>query len=264
MEVDKYIASGILELYVAGALTPEQNLEVQHYALQYPEIQKEIEAIELAILKLTASVSPKMPENGFEKIKAELNNTIQFTPVQSKRKALWTPYLGWAASIILAIGLFWLYSENRNLKSEIEISSQDKLRLEETLSNTQEAIVRKESLLEQLRDQNVTVITLGGQTVSPSSYAKAYWNREDSKVIIDAQGLPEPPAGYTYQVWSLKLDPLTPTSIGLLNDFSGENDKLFVLENPNTSEAFGITLEPDGGSESPTLEQLYTLGAVGR
>lgn len=264
MEVDKYIASGILELYVAGALTPEQNLEVQHYALQYPEIQKEIEAIELAILKLAASASPKMPENGFDQIKSELGNVIQFTPVESKRKAPWGGYLGWAASVALAIGLFWLYSENRNLKSEIEISGQEKLKLEETLSNTQEAIVRKESLLEQLRDQNVTVISLGGQTVSPSSYAKAYWNREDNKVIIDAQGLPEPPAGFTYQVWSLKLDPLTPTSIGLLDDFSIESDRLFVLENSNDSEAFGITLEPEGGSELPTLEQLYTLGAVGR
>ena len=28
------------------------------------------------------------------------------------------------------------------------------------------------------------------------------------------------------------------------------------------AEAFGITLEPAGGSVSPTLEQLYTLGKV--
>ncbi|WP_313790803.1 anti-sigma factor [Flagellimonas sediminis] len=264
MEVDKYIASGILELYVAGALTPEQNLEVQHYALQYPEIQKEIEAIELAILKLAASVSPKMAEDGFEQIRAELDDVIQFTPSESKRKAPWGNYLGWAASVVLAIGLFWLYTENRALKSEIEITSQEKLKLEETLVSTRDAIVRKEALLEQLRDQQVTVIALGGQAVSPSSFAKAYWNKEENKVIIDAQGLPEPPAGFTYQVWSLKLDPLTPTSIGLLDDFSIESDRLFVLENANDSEAFGITLEPEGGSASPTLEQLYTLGAVGR
>ena len=65
MDVKEYIASGILELYVAGALSPEENLEVQHYALQYPEIQKEIEAIENAVLELTEAASPKMPENGF-------------------------------------------------------------------------------------------------------------------------------------------------------------------------------------------------------
>ncbi|WP_368662289.1 anti-sigma factor domain-containing protein [Zobellia laminariae] len=65
-----------------------------------------------------------------------------------------------------------------------------------------------------------------------------------------------------YQVWSLKLDPLTPTSMGLLKDFTEDENKIFTLDNPNQTEAFGITLEPAGGSESPNLEQLYTLGAV--
>ncbi|NDV15951.1 anti-sigma factor [Muricauda sp. TY007] len=264
MDVEEYIASGILELYVAGALPPEENLEVQHYAIQYPKIRKEIEAIERAILELTEAASPKMPQDGFAKVKAEINDVIPFTPQTTSSKATpWRSYLGWAASVLLAIGLFWMYTENSKLKSEIELTNQEKQSLEDVLSNTQEEITLKENLLQQLRDKNVTVIALGGQTVSPSSYAKAYWNKEENKVIIDGQGLPEPPDGFTYQVWSLKLDPLTPTSIGLLDDFASQDTKLFTLENANDSEAFGITLEPEGGSETPTLEQLYTLGAVG-
>lgn len=263
MEVEKYIASGILELYVAGALTPEQNLEVQHYAIQYPEIKKEIEAIEAAVLELTRTTSPKMPEDAFTKIRAELDDVIPFTPTSSEKKTPWGSYLGWAAAVLFAAGTLWMYLQNTSLKSEIEISNQEKENLEEIISTTREEVADKESLLQELRDKNVTVIALGGQAVSPNSYAKAYWNKEEQKVIIDAQGLPEPPPGFTYQVWSLKLDPLTPTSIGLLDDLVSNETKLFTLENPNASEAFGITLEPEGGSETPTLEQLYTLGAVG-
>ena len=51
---------------------------------------------------------------------------------------------------------------------------------------------------------------------------------------------------------------ITTGFLGALTTFS-----TFTLENANESEAFGITLEPEGGSETPTLEQLYTLGAVG-
>ncbi len=264
IDVKEYIASGKLELYVAGALSPEENLEVQHYAIQYPEIRKEIEEIEKAVLELTKATSPKMPQDGFAKIKAEIDDVIPFTPEGSKTKRTpWGNYLGWAASILLAIGLFWMYSENAKLKSEIELTNQEKQSLENILSETQEEVTTTESLLEDIRDKDVTVIALGGQTVSPESYAKAYWNKEEQKVIIDAKGLPEPPDGFTYQVWSLKLNPLTPTSIGLLDDFASQDTKLFTLENANESEAFGITLEPEGGSETPTLEQLYTLGAVG-
>jgi len=264
MDVKEYIASGILELYVAGALSPEENLEVQHHAIEYPEIKKEIEAIERAILELTEAASPKMPQNGFAKIKAEINDVIPFTPESSSSKGTpWGSYMGWAASVLLAVGLFWMYTENSKLKSDIELTNQEKQSLKDVLSDTQEEITTKETLLQEIRDRNVDVVALGGQTVSPSSYAKAYWNKEEKKVIIDAQGLPEPPDGFTYQVWSLKLDPLTPTSLGLLDDFASQDTKLFILENANESEAFGITLEPKGGSETPTLEQLYTLGAVG-
>jgi anti-sigma-K factor RskA len=264
MDVKEYIASGKLELYVAGALSNEENLEVQHYAIQYPEIRKEIEAIERAILAVTEATSPKMPLDGFARIKTRIDDVIPFTPERPTNKGTpWGSYLGWAASVLLAVGLFWMYTENSELQSEIELTNKEKQSLENILSDTQEEITFKESLLEDIRDQNVTVIALGGQTVSPSSYAKAYWNKEESKVIIDAKGLPEPPEGFTYQVWSLKLDPLTPTSIGLLDDFASMDTKLFTLENANESEAFGITLEPEGGSETPTLEQLYTLGAVG-
>ena len=89
-----------------------------------------------------------------------------------------------------------------------------------------------------------------------------YWKKDQEVVYIDALGLPEPPEGKVYQVWSLTLDPLTPTSIGLLADFVNDENKVFELQNPNKSQDFGITLEPAGGSETPTMEQLYTLGVV--
>ena len=58
------------------------------------------------------------------------------------------------------------------------------------------------------------------------------------------------------------MDPLTPRSVGLLDNYESTNTKVFKLENIPDPEAFGITLEPEGGSESPTLTQLYTLGMV--
>jgi hypothetical protein len=42
-----------------------------------------------------------------------------------------------------------------------------------------------------------------------------------------------------YQVWALKLDPLTPTSIGLLENFDENDQKLFAVNNANEAQAFG-------------------------
>ena len=95
-----------------------------------------------------------------------------------------------------------------------------------------------------------------------ASFAKVYWNKADNTIYVDAEGLPDAPEGKVWQVWSLTLNPLTPTSLGTIDDFNTDDNKIFTIANANESQAFGITLEPEGGSESPTMEQLYTLGVV--
>lgn len=261
MDIKKYIATGILELYVAGVLSKDENLEIHGYAQEFPEVKSEIEAIESAVLELTKRLSPGVTQKSFKEVSSRIGGAISIKTIDSKKGSGYS-YLGWAASILFAAGLLWMYVENDSLKSDIEVTNQEKKSLEEQIRSIQQDAADKETILNQLRDKNITVVALGGQTVSPTSFAKAYWNKEEQKVFIDAQGLPEPPPGYTYQVWSLKLNPLTPTSVGLLDDFKANGDRFFELPNANDTEAFGITLEPEGGSESPTLEQLYTLGAI--
>lgn len=265
MEVDKYIASGILELYVAGLLTEEENLEVHQNAVQYTEIENEILAIEAAILELTRAVTPKYKSRkGFDDVKVRIGERKDTKVVQMPKedKSKMSTYIGWAAAVLFGAGLAWFYVQNNQLKSNIEMVNEQNEVLEKQIFEARGSLTETKDLLTSLRDKNVTVTPLGGQEVSPDSYAKAYWNKEQNKVLIDAQGLPEPPDGMVYQVWSLKMDPLTPTSVGLLENFEADENKIFTLNNPNESEAFGITLEPAGGSEGPTMEQLYTLGAV--
>ncbi|WP_339705957.1 anti-sigma factor [uncultured Kriegella sp.] len=263
MDEEKYIASGILELYVAGLLSAKENLEVYENAQKYPRIKQEIEEIEKSILAVTKALSPGLT-NGFNGVKRKIGMGSSETKVVPMTKKEVNPiwYVGWAASLLLIAGLVWMYTQNQDLKSQIEVVNQTNSQLEQQIADSDSSLEKSQELLETLRDQNVTVVALGGQEVAPESYAKAYWNKTEEKVYIDAKGLPEPPDGFVYQVWSLKLDPLTPTSMGLLEDFISDENKVFALANPNDTEAFGITLEPAGGSESPTLEQLYTLGVV--
>ncbi len=264
MNIEEYIASGILELYVSGSLSPKENEEVLSNARKYPEIQKEIEAIEATILSLTQKASPGVPTDAFDNIRSRIQTENTSIPLEREtKKTNWTSYLGWAAAVVMAIGFVWSYLQNDQLKSDIEVTRQSQEELERNLNKARSEIADKDNILDELRNKDVSAIFLQGQQVSPDSYAKVFWNSNKNKVTIDAQGLPEPPEGYEYQVWSLKLEPLTPTSLGMLANFESNESKLFELENSNTSEAFGITLEPAGGSETPTMEQLYTLGAVG-
>lgn len=260
MDTKEYIESGILELYVYGLLNEEDNIEIANKAKTDNQIKNEIVSIERAIVNLSSSFSPHISAELFEKTKARLslnqNKVIDLNARSNKYS-----YIGWAASVALLIGIGFQYY-NSNLK--INAIEKDKLILEESVVTLDSKNKNAENALHVIRDAKNTVVTLGGQAVSPSSYAKVYWNKDTQVVYVDASGLPEPPEGKVYQVWSLKLSPtLTPTSIGLLDNFKNiDNQKLFAVSNTGDAEAFGITLEPAGGSKSPTMEQLYTLGKV--
>lgn len=261
METKAYIESGILELYVYGLLTETESEEVSTMAKNNPEINDEIIAIEKAIVALSSSFSPFHSVANFEKIKAKLDlKHSEVIPLETSRN--WSQYIGWAAAILLLVGIGYQYNQLNLSNTQVATTEIEKTKLEKEFNVLKLKNQANESSLAVVRDTKNTVIALGGQAVAPESFAKVYWNQETKTVYIDASGLPEPPKGMVYQIWALKLNPLTPTSIGLLENFDANNQKIFAVNKADDAEAFGITLEPAGGSLTPTMEQLYTLGKV--
>ena len=260
MDIKAYIESGILELYVAGQLSEKENQDVYDLLQQYPELLQEVLEIESAVVRLTAAVSPKA--NDFSSIREQLDSSnTRVIPLQSK-KTNWTSYTGWAASILLAAGFFWSLNNNKQLEENLQTVETEKQYLEIQIEDARTDLTATRTLLDAIRDKDILAIPLGGQGDYASTYAKVYWNKNDNTIYLDAEGLPDAPEGKVWQVWSLTLNPLSPTSLGTIEDFNSDDNKIFAIANANESQAFGITLEPAGGSDSPTMEELYTLGVV--
>ena len=261
METKEYIESGILELYVYGLLSESENEEVALKAKDSPEINSEIVAIEKSIVSLSSSFSPFLSVSNYEKIREKLElKYAKVIPLEPTTN--WGQYVGWAAAVLLLVGIGFQYTQLDQTNTQVVNATAEKAKIEQQLNLLELAKKQTETTLAVVRDTNNTVVELGGQAVAPTSSAKVYWNKNTEVVYVDAAGLPEPPKGMVYQVWALKLNPLTPTSIGLLDKFDSNTQRMFAVSNTGDAEAFGITLEPAGGSLSPTMEQLYTLGKV--
>lgn len=260
MEPKEYIESGILEQYVYGLLSETENDAVHAMAQKYPEVKAEILSIEKAILNLSSSFAPFLSHEQFEKIKAQLelkHSTVVSLPTGRS----WSTYMGWAASLLLLLGLGYQYNKLNQEENQLLQFKQQNGTLQETVINLDTKNRETSTLLNLVRDKNTTIVALAGQAIDPTSSAKVYWNPTKQVAYVDASDLPTPPKGMVYQVWALKLTPLTPTSIGLLDHLTASTT-LLPVNNPASAEAFGITLEPAGGSASPTLTKLYAMGKV--
>lgn len=260
----EYIESGILELYVFGVLTEEENKEVRDMAMQHEDVQAEILSIEKAVIDLSYAVSPGLSPEVYHRIREQLiekhTGVVQMAPRRSNAAS----YIGWAAAVVMMFGLgAQYYSYNKKIQETETAAASQRGKYDQMVASLTKDNTQAEKALNVIRAKSSSVVTLAGQEVAPNAYAKMYVNSEKKEIYVDIAGLPEPPEGKVYQVWALKLNPITPTSIGVLDKNKvADNKGIIAVDNFDGAEAFGITLEPAGGSPSPTMEQLYTLGKV--
>lgn len=269
MTNEELISSGELELYVAGLLTEERNKEIALIIENNVDIKKEVENIENVVMHLANESTLTDKYEFTDVLKKIITDRVsddakvkQLTPTDEKSSRPFLKFAGWAAAAVFLALFAFQFQNNTQLEDNLNISIEENKTIKDSLKKQSFELNYKENMLATITSEDTKIIDLAGQQISPSSSVRVFWDTAQNKVVIDAKTLPQAPADMVYQVWSLKLEPLTPTSLGLLEDYSAEKT-LFVLENTNASEGFGITLEPAGGSPTPTLEKLFVLGTTG-
>ncbi len=85
---------------------------------------------------------------------------------------------------------------------------------------------------------------------------------DQQRGVLTVAGLPQVATNQTYQFWLLKGG--QPVSAGLLTVDASGSGKLIVTasEAIGNYQQAGLTVEPAGGSSSPTLANLVTLGQI--
>lgn len=74
-----------------------------------------------------------------------------------------------------------------------------------------------------------------------------------NQAVLDTRDMPDAPSGSVYELWLVHDERMVPA--GLM----ANGDHEVILEgDPATATGFGITVEPDGGSEEPNLDAVVT------
>lgn len=266
MDIKQYIASGVLELYLLGRLSPEEAREVEANALQYPEIRAEMDEIELALESYALANSAPLPAGMLDKLLDEIDrpppaDTPPPKPPVERGGGSSLGSIGpWLLAGVMAVGGFYLYNQGQNQADQYRSLQQQFIELEEDCGEQQTELAEARDQIIALSDPATRQVLLNGTDNAPDSKAFVYYNPEDRKTLFAAANLPEPPAGKQYQLWAIDAD--GPKDMGVLAlDLSAEA----FLEVPHFDDvaAFAITLEDEGGKPTPDLTQLQVIGNVG-
>nr|WP_237487942.1 anti-sigma factor [Hufsiella arboris] len=247
-------------------------------AAQYPDVKSELSAIEAAVEGYARShaIDPS------EKLKIKVLQALDFDeddsfePVVNAKPIREVPKIvplkdnnfyrySFAASLLLLliswIALFVLYSRLQNSKEQIANLLTSNQQFSNRVNYLDKQLKESSTSLSILKNPDFKMIRLQGTKNAPSASMIVAFNPRKSEVLIDFAALKMPATDQThqYQLWAL-VDG-KPVDLGV---FDSATDSLGMkrMKAIERAQAFAVTLEPRGGSASPTMEQMIAMGAI--
>nr|WKN38874.1 anti-sigma factor [Tunicatimonas sp. TK19036] len=253
MKVDDYIASGVLEQYVLGDLTATEANEVARMASLYPEVRQEITLIEDTQQAITENLAIKPPLRVRESILATISGSEEKDAdekpsLTKKNKKIHYLRYGVAASFTLKLvamavaAHFWIQWQRADDRFA---------RLQERYENLEQESQQITKALFAVSDPDFQTIVLKSQGTDTNNRALVYWNEKTLEIYINPNNLPKNNNDQQYQLWGMVNG--NPQSLGTF-DVSGTSSlpQIITMQGVDNLSSFAITLEPDGGSTSPS------------
>lgn len=269
MDIQAYISSGIIEQYALGTLSQEEasilecvvknNLEVQEAVNQAQQIVGDLAHVQA--IKPSEGLKQKIASQLVFSDESDINNpsTEENSQIRSLNAEIPPSTSGidqnyarlWAiaASLLLLVSLSWAVYTTNSKNSQIDELVQ------------RQSFVESQMQYVQLQNDilyNSDKIKLKGVEKHPDLVATVYVQPSD-QVYLVLENLPKAPHGKEYQLWAI-VDG-APVDMGVYDQSKPE--KLQSMKTVQNAQAFAITLENEGGSPTPTMEEMYVIGNVG-
>ena len=269
MNTKEYISSGIIESYILGLASPEEAGILECVMKNNAEVKAAFEEAQKTLEDLATAQAIKPPDD----LRAKTWNKIQqeqsaeeISPVVStvipaakpqeeiriQGNTNWKTYAV-AASVLFLISIagniFWM-NDQAKAKQEIARMSTEK-------KNQDLAMQKMNQKMDMISNPDMKMVMLKGVEKHTESKAMVFWDTKTKAVYVNADKLPKAPEGMQYQLWAIEDG--KPVNAGM---YTEEKDSKIALANIPKAQAFAITLEKQGGSPVPTMENMYVMGEI--
>lgn len=243
-KIKLFLETDLLEKYLLGTTNKEETLKVERYIAMYPEVSKTYDELQdnlEVFAKLHAIETPEGLKNRIlSKVRAEKTVKNKFYR-----------YIAVACGIafIFASATIFFWNQNQDLKDENTIVNNKMKTIEDNLKQQLEDVRNQFIVLNNPRTKKYNV---KGNKRAAELKAVAYINPVKKLSYINVRNIPDLPENQCLQMWAEVDGKLV--NLGIIKDIK-DKDRLMAL--PYADNATGyITIEPDGGNESPTLENI--------
>jgi len=255
--------SGQLELFVLNLLTEEERKTVIEAMETYPELRQDLVEIETALEVYAGAASLTPPPGVKEKVLAEIRSGDNPpTSLNKNRNGNGgSDGAGWRfVSLILGLALAGVLYFMLQGNQKVEQLTGEVVTVRDSCETINAALNARIDLLENLVHPGNQISHMDPTPAYAGTDLYFHHNPTLERNFIQVVNLPEITADQSYQLWSLKADtnpiPLT------VFESDAVIDSLIEVAYEDGTATYAITIEPRGGVQSPTLENLISTVGV--
>ena len=248
-----------LALYALNSLEGNERQALEQHLEQCAACRRELQLLrgDMALLSLSAS-GPAPPQRSRDR----LLKTIAHEPKATEVQAATRPLFGWmlwpataAVLVLLAVSGF-LWRDNLNLVKHYAT-------LRSAYSQQQVEVHQARDLLAMFTAPDAMHVTLVAGQAKPQPQGKAMYLRDRGALLFMASNMNPLPPRKIYELW---LVPMNGAPIPAGTFKPNATGSAMVMDPPLPkgveAKAFAVTIEPEGGSNTPTMPMVM-VGSSG-
>lgn len=227
--------AGLSGLYALDALDDDVREQFEEFLRTNPEAQAEVDEFRATAAALATAVAEEPPAGLRDRVLAQVAITRQDAPVIDltvrRARLIRTAWVGIAAALFLVIGV----------GAGLLIDRPDDAGTE---------------LADVLARSDVRIVPLEG--TGPEG-AKVVWSSAANRAVVVANDMSRLPGDQTMELWRIEGEQAT--KVGLFTPDENRSVRAAFEADLEGADALGVTIEPAGGSDTPTLP-IVLQGAV--
>ncbi|GAA4976945.1 anti-sigma factor [Algibacter aquimarinus] len=247
------IEHGILELYLLGELTPEEQIQVERVLNVDADLKNEFDFLETNFEKMAFENAINPPKEVKEILLQKIKkNQPKIIPLERNKTYKTFLYLASGIAACLLIGSIWMFTKLDEANTQIQIVEEQNQLLLEDIKALTSNLEYASKYLSIVNSPDTEQYILKGNALAPEAKVVSYVNHKSKSVIINTAQLPKLDAEHDYQMWA-DVDGVM-IDMGVIN----KEDNLLAMNYIDDAESLNITIEPAGGNDHPTVSKLIT------
>ncbi len=272
-----HISPEDLSLYAMQLLDSRDHTELHHHLLGCAECRSALASTtgDLALMALTADLHspPAFARERLMKQVARERKVVAIRPAPQadaqqavptfgglgleedsagprKNGAIRTiaPWLGWAAAAAMLLVIVRENSQHDSMRRALDLQNGQIIRLSAQADRAQQ-------VMDLLNDQSAKRVSLTRGGAAPAPIGRATYLPQKGALLFMASNMETLPPYKTYELWLIPANGHDPIPAGTFQPDAKGNATILMPDLPQDVEAkaFGVTIEDQGGSQTPTL-----------